>query len=53
MMDNSFVTKIAGESEENKLQREKLHNQLSVFTKGLITCKHFVGECFFGASYAS
>lgn len=47
-MDDSMVNKIAGESEENRQQREQLQKQLDVLKKGLITCKHFVGDASYG-----
>jgi hypothetical protein len=36
------VTEIAGESEENRAQREQLTKQLDVLMKGSETCKRFV-----------
>lgn len=48
IMDDSLVNKIAGESEENREQREQLQKQLEVLQKGFFTCKHFVGDAFYG-----
>ena len=48
MMDDDLVKKIAGESEENRAQREQLQRQIDVLTKGFITCKHFVGDASYG-----
>lgn len=42
-MPASLVTSIAGESEENRAQREQLARQLDVLTKGSETCKGFIG----------
>jgi hypothetical protein len=42
-MPASLVTSIAGESEENRAQREQLTRQLDVLTKGSETCKRFIG----------
>ena len=41
-MPADFVTVIAGESEENRAQREQLTKQLDVFMKRSETCKRFV-----------
>ncbi|KAK0621935.1 P-loop containing nucleoside triphosphate hydrolase protein [Bombardia bombarda] len=41
-MSSSLVSRIAGESEESRTQREELLKQLDVFMKGLQTCKRFV-----------
>ena len=41
-MPASLVTSIAGESEENRAQREQLTRQLDVLTKGSETCKRFI-----------
>ncbi|KAK0641877.1 P-loop containing nucleoside triphosphate hydrolase protein [Cercophora newfieldiana] len=45
-MPNDQITRIAGESEENKSMREQLSRQLSVLRNGLETCKHFSGLKF-------
>jgi hypothetical protein len=42
-MPASLVTSIAGESEENRAQREQLTRQLDVLIKGSETCKRFIG----------
>jgi hypothetical protein len=42
-MPASLVTSIAGESEENRAQREQLTRQLDVLTKGSKTYKRFIG----------
>jgi len=42
-MSAGLVTSMAGESEENRAQREQLTKQLDVLTKGSDTCKRFIG----------
>jgi hypothetical protein len=42
-MPADLVTRIAGESEENRAQREQLTSQLDVLLKGSETCKRFIG----------
>lgn len=42
-MSDELVTRLAGESEENRAQREELTRQLGVLRAGLETCKRFVG----------
>jgi hypothetical protein len=42
-MPADLVTRIAGESEENRGQREQLTKQLDVLMKGSDTCKRFIG----------
>lgn len=42
-MPADLVTSIAGESEENRAQREQLNKQLEVLMKGTETCKRFIG----------
>lgn len=42
-MPADLVTSIAGESEENRAQREQLTKQLDVLMKGFNTCKRFTG----------
>jgi len=42
-MPADLVTRIAGESEENRAQREQLTRQLDVLMKGSETCKSFIG----------
>ena len=42
------MTRIAGESEENCALREHLNKKLHILTKGLETCKRFVGVRTFG-----
>lgn len=42
-MPANLVVRIAGESEENRVFREQLNKKLHVLTKGLETCKRFVG----------
>ena len=52
-MDADLVTRIAGESEENRVLREQLMKQLDVLTKGSDTCKRFVGVRLFGRKNAA
>ncbi|KAH9205430.1 hypothetical protein DL95DRAFT_491127, partial [Leptodontidium sp. 2 PMI_412] len=47
-MPADLVTSIAGESEENRAQREQLNQQLEVLVKGIETCKRFVGVRILG-----
>ena len=47
-MRSDLVTGIAGESEENCALREQLNKKLHILTKGLETCKRFVGVRTFG-----
>lgn len=42
-MSANLVLRIAGEPEENRVLREQLNKKLHVLTKGLETCKRFVG----------
>ncbi|KAK3935347.1 dynamin family protein [Diplogelasinospora grovesii] len=42
-MPSDLVSRIAGESEESRTQREQLTRQLDVLRKGLDTCKRFAG----------
>lgn len=42
-MPADLVTSVAGESEENRAQREQLTKQLEVLVKGTETCKRFIG----------
>lgn len=42
-MKPELVTRIAGECEENRMEREQLRVQLDILSKGLDTCKHFIG----------
>ena len=42
-MPADLVTRIAGESEENRAQREELTRQLDILMKGSETCKRFIG----------
>jgi hypothetical protein len=42
-MPADLVNRIAGESEENRTQREQLTKQLDVLIKGSETCKSFIG----------
>jgi hypothetical protein len=42
-LPDDLVTGIAGESEENRAQREQLTKQIDVLAKGSDTCKRFVG----------
>lgn len=42
-MSDDSMTSMAGESEENRAQREQLTKQLDVLTKGSDTCKRFIG----------
>lgn len=41
-MTAEMVASIAGESEENRAQREQLTKQLDVLMKGFETCKRFM-----------
>ena len=47
-MSAELVTSMAGESEENRAQREQLAKQLDVLTKGSDTCKRFIGARLLG-----
>lgn len=47
-MSAELVTSIAGESEENRAQREQLTKQLDVLNKGSDTCKRFIGVRLLG-----
>ena len=47
-MPTDLVTSIAGESEENRDQREQLNKQLEVLMKGFETSKRFVGVRILG-----
>lgn len=47
-MPAELVTSIAGESEENRAQREQLNKQLEVLMKGTETCKRFIGVRILG-----
>lgn len=47
-MPADLVTRIAGESEENRAQREQLSKQLDVLMKGSDTCKRFIGVRLLG-----
>jgi hypothetical protein len=47
-MSADLVTCIAGESEENRAQREQLNKQLEVLTKGIETCRRFAGVRIIG-----
>ena len=47
-MPADLVTSIAGESEENRAEREQLKKQLEVLMKGIETCKRFVGVRILG-----
>ena len=49
-MPAELVTCIAGESEENRGQREQLTKQLDVLIKGSDTCKRFIGVRLLGKS---
>jgi hypothetical protein len=49
-MADHLVTRIAGESEENRAQREQFKRQLEVLRNGLETCKRFVGVIIPGES---
>ncbi|KAL2048580.1 hypothetical protein N7G274_000492 [Stereocaulon virgatum] len=42
-MPAELITRIAGESEENRAQREQLTKQLDVLMKDSDTCKRFIG----------
>ena len=48
VMPADLVTCIAGESEENRAQREQLTKQLDVLMKGSDTCKRFIGVRLLG-----
>ncbi|EFQ99281.1 interferon-induced GTP-binding protein Mx [Nannizzia gypsea CBS 118893] len=43
-MSDTVVTQIAGESEENKTERNQLNKQLDILTRGSATCKRFIGD---------
>lgn len=42
-MSSTLISRIAGESEENRAEREQLTKQLDVLRNGLETCKKFAG----------
>ncbi|ESZ90930.1 dynamin family protein [Sclerotinia borealis F-4128] len=42
-MTPDLITRIAGECEASQIEREKLKVQLEILSKGLDTCKHFIG----------
>jgi hypothetical protein len=42
-MAEDLVSVIAGESQESRVQRTRLANQVEVLIKGSETCKHFAG----------
>jgi len=52
-MPDAQVSRIAGESEESRSQREQLSRQLDVLRKGLLTCKRFAGMKFGGGMDSS
>jgi hypothetical protein len=41
-LDTEVVTSVAGESEESRVRRRQLTNQLDVLVQGLETCKKFI-----------
>ncbi|EAW11895.1 Dynamin family protein [Aspergillus clavatus NRRL 1] len=43
-MPSELVTRIAGESKENRALRDQLNRKLQVLAKGLETCRQFVGS---------
>ena len=43
-MAPELVTRIAGESEENRAFRMQLNKKLQVLANGLVTCQQFVGN---------
>jgi hypothetical protein len=45
-MPTDQVSRIAGEPEETRIEREQLNRQLEVLRNGLDTCKRFVGFRF-------
>ena len=47
LMSPELVSRIAGESEDSRTEREQLNRQLAVSGNGLHTCKRFAG---FGVS---
>lgn len=49
-MPANLVTEIAGESEENRAEREQLTRQLDILMKGSETCKRFIGARVLGMS---
>ena len=50
-MPADLVTRITGESEEDRAQREQLTRQLDVLMKGSKTCKRFVGIRVLGEKF--
>lgn len=48
IMPADLVICIAGESEENRTERELLAKQLDILMKGSDTCKRFIGVRLFG-----
>ncbi|KAK4112757.1 hypothetical protein N656DRAFT_836798 [Canariomyces notabilis] len=49
-MPTDQVSRIAGEPEETRIEREQLNRQLEVLRNGLDTCKRFIGFRFGDAS---
>lgn len=52
-MAADLVNSIAGESEENRAQREQLTKQLDILMKGSETCKRFIGVRVLGKKYTT
>jgi len=50
-MSNELVTRVAGEPEESRAEREQLARQLEVLQQGLEICKRFVGMRVGGTAY--
>jgi hypothetical protein len=50
-MPADLVAGIAGESEENRAQREQLTRQIDVLMKGSETCKRFIGVGVIGKKF--
>ena len=44
-MPDQLVTDIAGESEDDRDEREELNTQLNALNSGLAICKQFIDSC--------
>ena len=47
-MATDLVTRVVGESDENRAEREQLSKHLEALTKGSDTCKRFIGVRLLG-----
>lgn len=53
VMPTDVVTRIAGESEENRTERDQLTKKLNILSKGLETCQRFIGVRLLGKTDTS